>query len=173
MRIPRNHRRPAVCQERPTDFEEHRSAGHLDPLGDSIIAKQGTARGSDAVVKVVLSPPTSKPRKPFRADSPTAAQVRERDTVVCLDLAVARFDEVVVSGSRPRRVYLPMHTATRLAMPVIEQMKQLESKVLPPDFLWSVCSFGGMAILLRDFQVKPWSVESSKPRWCSSQTAAL
>ena len=45
--------------------------------------------------------------------------------MVCLDLAVAPLDEAAIRAAGLVAFYLPMHTATRLAMPVIERVKQL------------------------------------------------
>jgi|SRR5579872_609558 len=43
--------------------------------------------------------------------------------VTCVDLAVERFSEAVVRDAEVVAFYLPMHTATRLAVPVIARVK--------------------------------------------------
>jgi radical SAM superfamily enzyme YgiQ (UPF0313 family) len=48
--------------------------------------------------------------------------------VVCLDLAVGPLEESGVRSANLVAFYLPMHTATRLAMPVIEHVKQLNPR---------------------------------------------
>jgi len=48
--------------------------------------------------------------------------------VACLDLAVGQLDETAVRAADLVAFYLPMHTATRLSIPVIEQVKQLNPR---------------------------------------------
>lgn len=51
--------------------------------------------------------------------------MREGHDVACADLAVERLPETRVREAALIAFYLPMHTATRLAMPVIERVKRL------------------------------------------------
>jgi len=76
-------------------------------------------------VKVVLISTYELGHQPFGLSSPAAWLAREGHDVACLDLAAGPFDEAVVRAADLVAFYLPMHTATRLAMPVIEQVKQL------------------------------------------------
>ena len=77
------------------------------------------------VVNVVLISTYELGHQPFGLSSPAAWLVREGHDVVCLDLAVGPLEEAAVRTAGLVAFYLPMHTATRLAMPVIEQVKQL------------------------------------------------
>jgi radical SAM superfamily enzyme YgiQ (UPF0313 family) len=79
-------------------------------------------------VKVVLISTYELGHQPFGLSSPTAWLVREGHEVVCLDLAVAAFEEAAVRAADLVAFYLPMHTATRLAMPVIERVKALNPR---------------------------------------------
>jgi radical SAM superfamily enzyme YgiQ (UPF0313 family) len=76
-------------------------------------------------VKVALISTYELGHQPFGLSSPAAWLVRDGHDVVCLDLAVAPFEEAAVRSADLVAFYLPMHTATRLAMPVIGQVKQL------------------------------------------------
>jgi len=76
-------------------------------------------------VKVVLVSTYELGHQPFGLSSPAAWLRRDGHEVVCLDLAVAPLDEAAVRAVGLVAFYLPMHTATRLAMPVIERVKQL------------------------------------------------
>jgi len=76
-------------------------------------------------VQVVLVSTYELGHQPFGLSSPAAWLRRDGHEVVCLDLAVAPLDEAAVRAAGLIAFYLPMHTATRLAMPVIERVKQL------------------------------------------------
>ncbi len=76
-------------------------------------------------MKVVLISTYELGHQPFGLSSPAAWLTRAGHDVVCLDLAVAPLEEAAVRAADLVAFYLPMHTATRLAMPVIEQVKQL------------------------------------------------
>ena len=76
-------------------------------------------------MNVVLISTYELGHQPFGLSSPAAWLVRKRHDVVCLDLAVAPLEEAAVRAAGLVAFYLPMHTATRLAMPVIERVKQL------------------------------------------------
>jgi radical SAM superfamily enzyme YgiQ (UPF0313 family) len=79
-------------------------------------------------VNVVLISTYELGHQPFGLSSPTAWLARESHDVVCLDLSVGSLDEAVIRAADLVAFYLPMHTATRLAMPVIEQVKQLNPR---------------------------------------------
>jgi radical SAM superfamily enzyme YgiQ (UPF0313 family) len=79
-------------------------------------------------VNVVLISTYELGHQPFGLSSPTAWLVRKGHEVVCLDLSVGPLDEAVVRAADLVAFYLPMHTATRLAMPVIEQVRQLNPR---------------------------------------------
>ncbi|MBZ5635237.1 MAG: radical SAM protein [Acidobacteriia bacterium] len=76
-------------------------------------------------MNVVLISTYELGHQPFGLSSPAAWLVRAGHDVVCLDLAVARLEEAAVRAADLVAFYLPMHTATRLAMPVVERVKQL------------------------------------------------
>ena len=79
-------------------------------------------------MKVVLISTYELGHQPFGLSSPAAWLIREGHDVVCLDLAVAPLEEAAVRAADLVAFYLPMHTATRLAMPVIEQVKHLNPR---------------------------------------------
>ncbi|MCU1339940.1 MAG: Radical domain protein [Bryobacterales bacterium] len=79
-------------------------------------------------MNVVLISTYELGHQPFGLSSPTAWLVREGHEVVCLDLAVAQLDEAAIRAADLVAFYLPMHTATRLAIPVIERVKQLNPR---------------------------------------------
>jgi len=79
-------------------------------------------------VKVVLISTYELGHQPFGLSSPTAWLVRAGHEVVCQDLAVAPLEETAIRAAGLVAFYLPMHTATRLAMPVIERVKQLNPR---------------------------------------------
>jgi radical SAM superfamily enzyme YgiQ (UPF0313 family) len=67
-------------------------------------------------------------RQPFGLASAAAALQANGVEVACLDLAKQRFDESVVRESDVVAFYLPMHTATRLAQPVIERVRAVNPR---------------------------------------------
>jgi radical SAM superfamily enzyme YgiQ (UPF0313 family) len=64
-------------------------------------------------------------RQPFGLASPAAGLRRAGATVACLDLTRQRFDDAAARAADLVGVYLPMHTATRLALPVIDRVRAL------------------------------------------------
>ncbi len=63
--------------------------------------------------------------QPFGLASPRAWLNRAGHQVVCADLAVESLPEDSIRQAGMVAFYLPMHTATRLALPVIERVKRL------------------------------------------------
>ena len=63
--------------------------------------------------------------QPFALSSAKAWLVREGHRVDCIDLAVSRLDESAVRQADLAAFHLPMHTATRLALPVMDTVKRL------------------------------------------------
>jgi radical SAM superfamily enzyme YgiQ (UPF0313 family) len=80
-------------------------------------------------VNVVLISTYELGHQPFGLSSPAAWLTRAGHHVVCLDLAVGSLDGAAVRAAGMVAFYLPMHTATRLAMPVIQQVKQMNPRV--------------------------------------------
>jgi len=79
-------------------------------------------------VNVVLISTYELGHQPFGLSSPTAWLVREGHNVVGMDLDVGPLQEAAVKSADLVAFYLPMHTATRLAMPVIEHVKQVNPR---------------------------------------------
>ena len=74
-------------------------------------------------------------RQPFGLASPAAWLRREGAEVTALDLSRQRLDERVVAAADVMAFYLPMHTATRLALPVIDRVRALAPAA-------RLCAFG-------------------------------
>jgi radical SAM superfamily enzyme YgiQ (UPF0313 family) len=64
-------------------------------------------------------------RQPFGLASAAAALQANGVDVACLDLAKQRLDEPLVAASDAIAFYLPMHTATRMALPVLDRVRVL------------------------------------------------
>jgi radical SAM superfamily enzyme YgiQ (UPF0313 family) len=79
-------------------------------------------------VKVVLISTYELGHQPFGLSSPKAWLAREGHDVACLDLTVAPFEDAAIRDAGLVAFHLPMHTATRLAMPVIERVKQMNPR---------------------------------------------
>lgn len=68
-------------------------------------------------------------RQPFGLASPAAWLRREGSEVTCVDLAVEELPEQTVSAADIVAFYVPMHTATRLAIPLIDKVRKLNPTV--------------------------------------------
>jgi radical SAM superfamily enzyme YgiQ (UPF0313 family) len=66
--------------------------------------------------------------QPFGLASPSAWLARAGHAVTCADLAVEALPESAARDADLVAFYLPMHTATRLALPVIERVKQMNPR---------------------------------------------
>ena len=78
-------------------------------------------------MKIVLISTYELGRQPFGVVSP-AAWLREAEhEVVCLDLTRESLDEGAVRAAELIAVYLPMHTATRLAAKLIPTLREMNS----------------------------------------------
>ena len=64
-------------------------------------------------------------RQPFGLASAAAALQANGADVACLDLARQRLDDGLVAASDLVAFFLPMHTATRLAQPVIDRVRAI------------------------------------------------
>src|SRR5688500_18968763 len=74
-------------------------------------------------------------RQPFGLASP-AAWLREAGVAVtCVDLSRERLPEDAVRAADLVGFFLPMHTATRLAVPVIDRVRALNPRA-------RVCAYG-------------------------------
>jgi len=76
-------------------------------------------------MRVVLISTYELGRQPFGLASPSAWLSQAGAEVTCLDLAVERLDEGTIRAADLVAFYLPMHTATRLVVPLIERVRQL------------------------------------------------
>ncbi len=63
--------------------------------------------------------------QPFGLASPKAWLERDGHGVRTQDLAVDKLDEALIREAEMVAFYLPMHTATRLALPVIDRVRRL------------------------------------------------
>lgn len=76
-------------------------------------------------VRVVLVSTYELGRQPFGLASPAAWLRRAGVDVGCLDLSRQPLDETAVREADAVAFYLPMHTATRLALPVLDRVRAL------------------------------------------------
>lgn len=76
-------------------------------------------------MNVVLISTYDLGHQPFGLASPKAWLVRDGHTVRTLDLTVDKFPEPLIRSADLIAFYLPMHTATRLALPVIDRVRRL------------------------------------------------
>jgi radical SAM superfamily enzyme YgiQ (UPF0313 family) len=82
--------------------------------------------------------------QPFGLASPAAWLVREGFTVACADLAKQKLDDEAVRGADLIAFHLPMHTATRMAAPVIQRVRSLNRSA-------RICAYGLYAPLNADW----------------------
>jgi radical SAM superfamily enzyme YgiQ (UPF0313 family) len=78
-------------------------------------------------MKVLLISTYEMGRQPFGLASPAAWLAAEGHEVACVDLCIDSLPEKNVRDSDLIALYLPMHTATRLAVKVIETIRRLNS----------------------------------------------
>jgi radical SAM superfamily enzyme YgiQ (UPF0313 family) len=76
-------------------------------------------------VKITLISTYDLGRQPFGLASPAAWLRRAGHQVECADLAVTKLSESAVRNANVIAFFLPMHTATRLALPVIDRVQRL------------------------------------------------
>jgi radical SAM superfamily enzyme YgiQ (UPF0313 family) len=81
------------------------------------------------VPRVVLISTYDLGRPPFGLASPAAWLEREGVEVVCNDLAVDPLDEAAIACADLVAFHLPMHTATRRALPALERVRALRPGV--------------------------------------------
>jgi len=82
--------------------------------------------------------------QPFGLASPAAWLRREGCDVRCADLAKEALDESAVAGANLIAFHLPMHTATRLAAPVIQRVRRLNPTA-------RICAYGLYAPLNQEW----------------------
>jgi hypothetical protein len=76
-------------------------------------------------MQVVLISTYDLGRQPFGLASPAAWLRKAGHEVTSVDLTRTKLQEDVVRGAQLIAFYLPMHTATRLAVPVIDRVRAL------------------------------------------------
>ena len=86
-------------------------------------------------MKVVLLSTYELGRQPFGLASPAAWLRKHGREVVCLDLSRQALEEVAIRAAGLVAFYVPMHTATRLAMELLEPVRELNP-------LAHICFFG-------------------------------
>lgn len=78
-------------------------------------------------MKIVLISTYELGRQPFGLVSPAAWLRKGGHEVVCLDLTRQSLDEAAVRSAALMAIYLPMHTATRLAAKLIPVLREMNS----------------------------------------------
>jgi radical SAM superfamily enzyme YgiQ (UPF0313 family) len=94
-------------------------------------------------VEVVLVSTYDLGHQPFGLASPAAFLRRAGQTVHCFDLTRSKLAEEAVRAAALVAFYLPMHTATRLALPVIDRVRGLNPAA-------HLCAYGLYAPLNAD-----------------------
>ena len=80
-------------------------------------------------LRVVLISTYELGHQPFGLASPAAWLRKAGAHVTCLDLAVERLDEAAIAEADLVAFYVPMHTATRLAVSFVERVKRINPNV--------------------------------------------
>src|ERR1700733_14082715 len=75
-------------------------------------------------MRVLLISTYEMGRQPFGLASPAAWLAAAGHHVTCVDLCVESLPQEKVAGAELVAFYLPMHTATRLAVKVIEKIRR-------------------------------------------------
>jgi radical SAM superfamily enzyme YgiQ (UPF0313 family) len=87
------------------------------------------------LTRVVLISTYDLGRQPFGLASPAAFLRAAGHEVQCVDLTRTKLPEPDVAAASLVAVYLPMHTATRLALPVIDRIRTLNTTA-------HICAYG-------------------------------
>jgi radical SAM superfamily enzyme YgiQ (UPF0313 family) len=90
---------------------------------------------ADGPIRAVLVSTYELGHQPFWVASPTAWLKAAGASVVCVDLAVAQWDDDTIRAADLVAFYLPMHTATRIAAQWLPRVRELN----PAAF---VCAYG-------------------------------
>ena len=132
--------------ERRTANDERR-AGSVEPRATSGEERarndERTVRSSDrqadgwagGATRVLLISTYELGRQPFGIASPAAWLRRDGFDVSVADLSRTRLDPELVRVAGLVAVFLPMHTATRLSLPVIDRVRDLNPKA-------HICAYG-------------------------------
>jgi radical SAM superfamily enzyme YgiQ (UPF0313 family) len=124
-------------------------------------------------VKIVLISTYDLGHQPFGLASAQAWLKRNGDEVCCLDLAVTRLDEALVRAADGVAFFVPMHTATRVALPVMERVRSINPGA-------RLAAFGLYAALNQDLlraagvdTVIGGEFEAALVRWAGGQEAGV
>src|SRR5437667_10083573 len=98
-------------------------------------------------VNIVLISTYELGRQPFGLASPAAWLRKRGHRVVALDLARQSLDESAIGAAWLIAVYLPMHTATRLAAQLIPQLRKQNPRA-------RLCCYGLYAPMNVDYRRK-------------------
>src|SRR5579864_4554788 len=80
------------------------------------------------MINVVLISTYELGRQPFGLASPTAWLKSAGASVTCQDLAVQRLEEESIAAADLVAFYIPMHTATRIAVALVERVKRVNPR---------------------------------------------
>lgn len=117
----------------------------MDPASSGARPAPGAPRPAP---RVVLISTYDLGRQPFGLASPAAWLRRAGAQVTFNDLAVDSLDEAAVRSADAVAFYLPMHTATRLAAPVIARVRALNPRArLSAYGLYSAMNAGALRAL--------------------------
>ncbi len=97
-----------------------------------------------AAVNIVLLSTYELGRQPFGLASPAAWLRKRGHHVVCIDLSRQSLDESAIRAAALVAIYLPMHTATRLAAKLIPTLRELNP-------LAHLCCYGLYAPMNADY----------------------
>jgi hypothetical protein len=95
-------------------------------------------------VNIVLISTYELGRKPFGLASPAAWLRKRGHPLVCLDLSRQALNESAVRAASLIAIYLPMHTATRLAAKLIPTLRELNPQA-------HLCCYGLYAPMNADY----------------------
>ncbi|MGB5261783.1 MAG: CUAEP/CCAEP-tail radical SAM protein [Gammaproteobacteria bacterium] len=76
-------------------------------------------------MKITLINPYELGRQPFGLAEPAALLAREGCTVTCCDLSIQKLDACLYADTELVGIYVPMHTATRIAVEALPKIRQL------------------------------------------------
>ena len=107
---------------------------HLHPHPSLVYTPHGQ-KPAKGIMNVVLISTYELGHQPFGLASPAAWLKAAGAEVACLDLAVQQLDPDALAAAGLVALYLPMHTATRLALPAIEQTRAINPRA-------HLCCFG-------------------------------
>jgi radical SAM superfamily enzyme YgiQ (UPF0313 family) len=100
-----------------------------------IVNRVGETRGYTALVRIVLISTYELGRQPFGLASPAAWLRKRGHDVTCCDLSRQALDNSAIRSAELIAIYLPMHTATRLAARLIPNLREQNARA-------HVCCYG-------------------------------